>query len=373
MGKKKKVIIIGFGGHARSWLRQVKAHPDFELIGIVDTNTELLENVPKLGTGLDEDQAYISIEDACLYGEKPDLAIIATPIYTHHAIVQETMSLGINVICEKNMASTLAQGRQMVQAAIDHPELCTAVGTQNRFIRGFWCAQQFLAQEDCPIGELGLIKWYDNGYRGEKRWGWRRWLPEIYPEDQSPHWFDTLRAITGMDVVQIKADTFMPRYSEWFGASTMMANLALARPEDYNHRHEWVWVQLFGDWQLGGPPSSEFRFYGKKGQFSVESWGLALSLYPDLNDRRKVEEDAYLPIDAGPIRGTDYEGQGVILDQMSKGIDSNGKIQPDTNFREAFKAFACVMAAIKSSHSGQSVWVPDSWSDISGFDETGDN
>ncbi|MHA1368720.1 MAG: Gfo/Idh/MocA family protein [Promethearchaeota archaeon] len=362
-----KVVIVGFGGHARgSWLKRVKEHPDFELIGIVDTDTELLENVHKLGTGLDEDQGYISIEDACLYGEKPDLAIIATPIYTHHALVQETMKLGINVICEKNMASTIQQGRQMVQAAINHPELCTAVGTQNRFNIGFWCAQKYLQIPDNEreIGKLGLIKWYDNGYRGEKRWGWRRWLPEIYSEDQVVHWFDSLRAITGMDIVQIKADTFMPRYSKWFGSSTIMANIALARPEDYNHRHEWVWCHLFGDWQLGGPPSTNFQFFGEKGQFKIESWGLALKIYTDPHDRRKFEEDAYLPIDAGKVRGSDYTGQMVILDQMAKGIASGGKVQPDTNFLEAFKSFAVAMAAIKSSHLGKSVWVPDFWKDI---------
>ncbi|MHA1679485.1 MAG: Gfo/Idh/MocA family protein [Promethearchaeota archaeon] len=360
----KKTIIIGFGGHARSWLRNIKKHPDFELIGIVDTNTEMLENIGKLGIGLDEDQGYISIEDACLYGEKPDLAIVATPIYTHHSLVREVLGLDINVICEKNMASTAAQGRQMLQAALDRPHLCTALGTQNRFSTGFWAAQQFLKLEDCPIGKLGMIKWYDNGYRGETRWGWRRWLQEIYAEDQVVHWFDSLRCITGMDIVQVKADTFMPRYSTWHGSSTIMANLALAKPEDYHHRHEWVWAHLFGDWQLGGPPSTSFQFFGEKGQFKITGWGLEVNTYPDMNNRTKVEEDGYLPVDAGPVRGSEYEGQMVILDQMGKGIDSKGKIQPDTNFRESFKSFAVSRAAIKSSYTGQSVWVPDYWKDM---------
>ncbi|MBD3186107.1 hypothetical protein GF325_04700 [Candidatus Bathyarchaeota archaeon] len=363
-GSMKSVVIIGFGGHARSWLRRIKEHPDFELTGIVDTNTELLENVHKLGTGLDDDQGYISIEDACRYGEKPDLAIVATPIYTHHSLVRETMALGINVICEKNMASTLPQGRQMVQAAIDNPHLCTAVGTQNRFRYGFWCAQQLLSNPDSPIGKLGLVKWYDSGYRGETRWGWRRWLQEIYAEDQCVHWFDSIRCITGMDIVQVKADTFMPRYSTWHGSSTIMANLALAKPEDYHHRHEWVWAHLFGDWQLGGPPASSFNFYGEKGQFKIEGWGVALKLYPDPSNRTKIEEDAYLPIDAGGVRGTKYEGQMVILEQMSKGIDSGGKVQPDTNFLEAFKSFAVARCAIKSSHLGREMWVPDTWKDM---------
>ncbi len=324
----------------------------------------MLENLHSLVPELDDDQGYISIEDACQYGQKPDLAIIVTPIPTHHSIVREALELDLNVICEKNLASTLEQGRQMLQASLDKPHLCTATGFQNRFTSSFWTAQTYLTSPDCSIGKLGMIKWYDNGYRGESRWGWRRHLPEIYAEDQAPHWYDSLRSITGMDIVSVKADTFMPRYSKWHGSSTIMANLALATHENYKHRHEWVWCQLFGDWQLGGVPGHHFRFYGDKGQFGIETWGLSLGLYPDPKNRTKVEEDAYLPIDAGPVRGSKYAGQPVILDQMGKGIDSKGRIQPDTCFKEAFKSFSVAMSAIKSSHTGKAVWVPDCWADF---------
>ncbi|MFX0100706.1 MAG: Gfo/Idh/MocA family protein [Candidatus Hodarchaeota archaeon] len=362
----KKVIIIGFGGHGGGWLRHVRKHPDFEIIGIVDINTEMLENIDKIVPELDDDQGYMSIEDACLYGTKPDLAINATPIYCHHSIAREVLDLGINLISEKNMASTAAQGRQMVQKAIDNPHLCTALGTQNRFRNDFWAAQQLLKvpEDESPIGKLGFISWVDRGYRGEARWGWRRWLQEIYAEDQVVHWFDSLRAITGMDIVQVKADTFMPRYSKWHGSSTIMANLALAKKEDYNHRHEWVWCQLFGDWQLGGPPGSAFEFFGPKGQFKISPWGCEIKHYPDMNNRTKFEEDGFLGVDAGPVRGQPYTTQMAILEQMSKGIDSNGKIQPDTNFLEGFKSFAVSRAAIKSSYDGVAVWVPDYWKDI---------
>ncbi|NMC07417.1 MAG: Gfo/Idh/MocA family oxidoreductase [Candidatus Lokiarchaeota archaeon] len=365
---KKKVVIIGFGGHARSWLHSIKGHPDFELVGIIDVDTEMLENIGQLGPDLKNVATDTAIEDYVKFNEKPDLAIIATPIFTHHSLVREVLKLGINVICEKNLASTLQQGRQMVQAALDHPELCTATGFQNRFNPGFWSAKQYLAQEEPSIGELGFIKWQDFGYRGESRWGWRRHLAEIYPEDQCPHWFDVIRWITGMDIVQVKADTFMPRYSEWHGASTICANLALAKPGEYRHRHNWVWAQLFGDWQLGGPPHSSFEFFGKKGQFSVAGLGLDIKVYPDMSNRTKFEEDGYLPVDAGPIRGTKYTGQQVILEQMSRGIDSKGKIQPDTNFVEAYKSFAVSMCAIESSHAGKAVWVPDTWADFKGVD-----
>ena len=54
--------------------------------------------------------------------------------------------------------------------------------------------------------------------------------------------------------------------------------------------------------------------------------------------------------------GTNYTGQGIILEQMSRGINSGGEIQPMTNFKEGFKSFAVSMGAIESSFTGQVFW-----------------
>src|SRR5271157_83003 len=118
MADKKKIVNIGFGGQGRHWFREIQNHPDFELTGIIDTDTEMLEHLKEMTAGMvDNDQGYVSIEDCVQFGEKPDVAVIATLINTHHSIVRETMALGINTICEKNLASTIQQGRQMLQCA----------------------------------------------------------------------------------------------------------------------------------------------------------------------------------------------------------------------------------------------------------------
>jgi predicted dehydrogenase len=359
-----KTVIIGFGGHARgSWFNNIKKHPDFKLEGIIDSDTELLENVPKMIPGLTEDDCFMSIDDYVEMKGKPDLAIIATPIYTHHILVTEAMELGINVICEKNMASTIYQGRQMVQAAIDHPELSTAIGTQYRYFTKFWTAHKFFTTPaENPIGDISYIRWESAGNWGEKRRGWRRWLPEVYLEDMCTHWFDLLRYITGMDVVQVKCDSFIPKYSNWKGSSTTFVNLALANKKDYDNRHNWVWAQLYGDWQARGKNEGHgFHVYCEKGQAKItDSWGLELQLYKDA-DGHNIEEDGYMPQANIENLGTDFTDQAIILEMTKRCIQSKGKNQPGTNFKEAFKSFAISMAAIDSSRTGQSIWVPDYW------------
>ena len=358
----KTVIIVGFGGHARgSWLKSIKMHPDYKLVGIVDTDTELLQNVPSMGTDLAEDQAYRKIEEVVEHNPKPDLAVIATPIPTHHIMVKEAMDLGINVICEKNLASTIYQGRQMLQLALDHPELSTGTGFQRRYSTQNWTAKKYLQGPDNEIGQLSFIDWADAFSWGLYREGWRQWLQDLYAEDQMIHWFDLMRFISGMDIVQVKADSFIQNWSDWQGAPTVLANLALAKPEDYEHRHKWTWARFYGDWQHKGPQLDTWEFYGDKGRFKITGpWGLEVLKYTDAAGL-KWEEDGYMPQQDVENMGTDYDGQRIILEQMSRSIDSGGQNQPQTNFRDTFKSFAATVAAIESSRTGQSIFVPDYW------------
>ncbi|MHA1896162.1 MAG: Gfo/Idh/MocA family protein [Promethearchaeota archaeon] len=363
----KKIAIIGFGSQAQTWLKAIQRHQDWEVSGVIDTNTELLDHVPGLIPNLTEDDCFMTIDDMIALSDKgkPDAALICTPIYTHHVLVQEAMDLDINVICEKNMASTIYQGRQMVQAALDKPYLSTAVGTQYRYFTKNWTTHKFFTEPgENMIGDLAFIRIASAGNWGEKRRGWRRWLQEIYLEDMCTHWFDLLRYWTGMDIVQVYADTFIPKYSKWKGSSTVFVNLALAHKDDYNHRHNWVWAQIYGDWQARGPGFNSFMFYGEKGQAEQDPmWGMKVKLYLD-EDGTKWEEDGYLPQRDIMNLGTDYQGQEIILEMMSRSIDSKGKDQPDTNFIEGFKSFAVSMGAIESSRTGKAVWVPKYWEDM---------
>nr|MDO8110868.1 Gfo/Idh/MocA family oxidoreductase [Candidatus Sigynarchaeota archaeon] len=354
-------MIIGYGNIGHEWEKAIRHHPGWDLVGIVDTNTELLHNVPTMIPGMKDDQVFTSIEDAVKFGQKPDLAIVAVPIYYHHMIAKKVLDLDINVICEKNMASTIYGGRQMVECAKSKPHLCTAVDTQYRYQSKFWTAHQFFKQGVNPIGTLGMIKWESIDFRGEvaKPWWWAQ--QDIYLEDMSIHWFDLLRFTTGLDIVQVKADVFMPRYSDWQGSSDIHANLALAKPEDCDNRHNWVWCQFYGGFQRKGPSHNEFVYYGGDGQARITDLGMELKIYTDKTNNSKFEEDGYLSTDAGPIAGTPYTGHEVMLELMSQGIDSGGEKQPPTNFCEAFKSFAVTMACSESSRSNRTVWIPDYW------------
>ncbi len=364
--RKKTAVIVGYGGQGSYWHQEIKRHPDWDLIGIVDTDTEKLANVNAITRDeLDEDQAFTSIEECVQFGEKPDLAVNATPNYAHHGTSIEIMALGINVITEKNMAGNLVQGKQMVQMALDHPELCTALGTNYRYGVGPWTMRCFMEEctgPDSEIGELAYIDWEDYGFRGEKRWGWRRFLEDIYLDDVGAHSLDTLRYVTQMEYTQVQASNFIMRGKGdgWYGSTTSIGILGMAKPEDFHDRHKWVWVRFVGDWGRRGPTESKQDYAFTKGRAKNSMWGVETFISTDPNDSRIVEEDGYMP--RHDVEGFDQKvGQQVILEQMSRGIDSGGEIQPGTNFCEGFKSFSATQAFKESSYTGNAVWVPKYW------------
>ena len=108
-----KVLVVGSGGHALNhWRSQVYIHEDFEVSGVVDVDTELLNHVAKLW-GIEEDATATTIDQAMETGIKADVALICTPINTHHGLSIEAMRNGLHVICEKNMSHSMQAGLEM--------------------------------------------------------------------------------------------------------------------------------------------------------------------------------------------------------------------------------------------------------------------
>ncbi len=379
------IIIVGAGGHATTWKANINALPECKLVGIVDNDHFKLENQWKMW-GVREDCAYPTISDAVRYtDEKIDAAIIATPINTHHVLAIEALENGLNVICEKNMASTIEGARAMVKLAQAHPELCTSMGTQYRYRPTWWTLRQLLTGKELPIGKLSHIRGYYVHRQGEMRYGWRSYLRDIYAEDMLAHHVDVLRYSTGMEIVEVQAQVYKPRSSKWYGTSTVSLNLTFAPRGEESNKDKWVRGHYYGDWQSRGGPQlirSSFEFMGDLGSIAIEPsrepqkglWertattemvgepaGSELVAY--LDDPNLVSNTREVILKRQDIEGNPKNllDQQYILDELSQCIKSGGKQQPKINFEEGFRTFLVTQAAIESSRTGLSIWVPKYW------------
>jgi predicted dehydrogenase len=111
-----RIAIVGLvHDHARGMIPRFSGRGDVELVGIVEPNQELAASYERefhLAPGL----FYPSI-DALVAKTKVRAVAIFTSTYGHRAVVEKCASLGLDVMMEKPLATSLAHALAMAAAA----------------------------------------------------------------------------------------------------------------------------------------------------------------------------------------------------------------------------------------------------------------
>ncbi|MFC1672300.1 Gfo/Idh/MocA family protein, partial [Planctomycetota bacterium] len=107
-----RVGVIGLGmgcGHVKTF----QSHPNAEVVAIADVNEERLHPLKdELGVPV----GYTSGEEM-IRNETLDIVSVCTPNKFHKPLTLEALNAGCHVLCEKPMAMSAAEGREMVAAA----------------------------------------------------------------------------------------------------------------------------------------------------------------------------------------------------------------------------------------------------------------
>jgi predicted dehydrogenase len=409
------ILIVGSGGHAtKHWLSQINIHGDFKVTGVVDTNPGVLETINNVW-GVPEDAGSYTIDEALQTGIKADIALIASPIETHHGLCIEAMRNGLHVICEKNMAHSMQAGLEMTRCAIEHPELATVVGHQYPY----WRRLNWAIRKAIGTGQLGQLDNIQCDFNPSGSWnpatptrnGWRRFLDHDYLEDWAIHTLDLFRYFTAMDPVVLSAELWRPSWSKRYGTSSINVRMKMASTSEYEGEtplvcsdetdrarrlwkngktpDTWVHAQYTGHAEgMGAMEHGEhWKIQGNKGSIEYMDGGYSktdkLRMYThdyDLNsDQKDVPkqlnwtESNLQPyptdLECGPAaqwKGdnteNEYDSGVFILEEMKQCIESGGKLKPLRCFENCIKTFAISMAAIESSqHGGQPIFMPDFW------------
>ncbi len=186
-------ILIGLGTMGSYHLRVLQAHPEAELVALVDPEEER-RTAATASSGV---PAFASLEDA-LAATGADFACVATPAGSLAPTAHEALAAGLGVLVEKPMALTVRDARALVEDA-DARGALLAVGLVER------CNPAVLAlRQHLDSGEAGRI------YQVHAR----RLSP--YPGRQSPtgvaldlatHDVDVIRYLLGSEVERVYAET----------------------------------------------------------------------------------------------------------------------------------------------------------------------
>jgi predicted dehydrogenase len=410
------VLVVGAGGHSLHWRNQMGIHGEFKPSGVVDINPDVLDNAPDVW-GVAEDAVATTIEGALNLGVAADVALVCSPIDTHHGLAIEALRQGLHVICEKNMAHSMQAGREMTRCALEHPKLATAVGHQYPY----WRPANWAIRKAIGTGQLGKLDSIDCNFAGSGFWGpgsptragWRRFLDHDYLEDWAVHTLDLFRYFTAMDAVTISADLWRPHWSRRYGTTSINVRMQMAPRASYEGEEPLVHTQATEDarrrWRNGRIPDDwvraqylghaetmglfelgeHWRIQGSRGSIEFSEGrdrraGIrmfthdrnldatpATDLHPE--DPLQWTESNLAPyptdLECGPAaqwRGDnteeEFDNNCLILEQVKQCIESGGTIKPARCFESTLKTLAIVMGAIQSSQrGGEPVFLPDLW------------
>lgn len=154
--KKLKIGMISFAhaGHPDSYLKELLAHPDVEVVGIAD------EQKGRVQKHLDKHQLTYYADYRELLQTNCDAVVIGSE-YVHHAeLTIEAAKQGKHILCEKPLGLSLEEMQQMIQVCREHSvQLMTAF--PSRYFSAMVEAKEAIERGD--IGEVLAIKGTNRG------------------------------------------------------------------------------------------------------------------------------------------------------------------------------------------------------------------
>ncbi|MEI6915815.1 MAG: Gfo/Idh/MocA family oxidoreductase [Armatimonadota bacterium] len=162
-----RAAIIGTGSQGTLLLNQALKAPGVKFVATCDIYPPHLEKSLILADGAEGYEDYRKL----LERKDIDAVIIATPLHMHAPIAIDALNAGKNVFCEKMMAITIEDAKQMGRTARDTKKLLQ-VGHQRRvndtYTRGFQAIHA-----DNALGKITQVRaqWHRNG-------SWRRAIPD---------------------------------------------------------------------------------------------------------------------------------------------------------------------------------------------------
>ncbi len=282
MPKRLKIAILGTGFMGRVHLEAVSRLGHVEVAALWTTN---LERGSKLAGQFSVDRVETDL--GRILDDPTILAVhVCTPNAFHAKAAKDSLEAGKHVVCEKPLASSVAEAEAMVALA----EAKGLRNCTNHNLRFYPLVQQMRRmREDGDLGEILVVQ---GGYAQDfllydTDWNWRLDVKESGPScamaDIGSHWCDMAEHVTGLRITELCADlnTFHKtrrRPKEWI--ETFAGKLDQPRElEDFeviNEDFGSVLVHL-GEQARGSFTAGEV-FAGRKNRLSLEVYGTKASV-----------------------------------------------------------------------------------------------
>ncbi len=195
--------LIGTGLMAQEHIRNLRLLPEARIVSLADPVPASLDWARRtLGQDADGVQAFADVT-AMLRGPALDAVIVASPNFTHHAVLQPLLDTALPILCEKPLATTVADARAVARRAAARDAVFW-VGMEYRFMPPL---QRFIADlHDGRAGRLQRIAMHEHRFPFLPKVGdWNRFSRYTGGTmvEKCCHFFDLMRCIIGAEPVRV--------------------------------------------------------------------------------------------------------------------------------------------------------------------------
>jgi len=213
-----EVIVVGLGLRGRDWIREVRASPEFELVGCVDTDREALAAVENLS--VPASSCFQDLNEA-IDRTSCRAVIVATSADQHVGPCESSIARDLPVLVEKPFALSLTDARRLVQLS-EQQKVPLLVAQNYRYLRSFRAARRIIAE--ARLGAVHLISCQyfrpPHDVRSHRR------LEHTVLFAVSVHHLDALRYVLGTEVTNVAAESFTQRPDESPSGASFRAMLS---------------------------------------------------------------------------------------------------------------------------------------------------
>lgn len=303
---KVNVGIIGLGAVGERLLKQFLANPDTEVVAINDVNEERMEEVRR--TFVDA-TPYTNHKDL-IADESVHLVYVAVPPKFHHAIALDVLEAGKHILCEKPLANSYEEAKEMAEKA----NVAGVVNAIN-FPLPYSSPIQLL-EEKVKNNEIGQVKRIDfkmHFTAWPRAWQQNPWIAKReqggFIREIMPHYIQVIRQIFG-DVKEVQSHIDYPENEEDCETG-IIARLELENGTP---------VSINGLSGIGKKEDVALRLYGEEGVLSIINW--TTLTYSSLTEEESV------------VAHRDREAKMPLVDELVKAV--SGEPAHLVTFEEGF-------------------------------------
>ncbi|MCH1625585.1 Gfo/Idh/MocA family protein [Ferdinandcohnia quinoae] len=256
--KKIRVGVIGLGAIGERLIKGFTAHEKTAVMAVVDTNSSRAKEVAgKLG-GISWYNNHLEM----LEQQALDIVYVAVPPKFHHKIVLDVIEKGIHVLCEKPLANSVSEAREMMERA-ETAGIIHAMNFPLNYSPEVFTLEKLL--KDKYIGDLRRVELTMHFPEWPRPWQRNEWVGEReqggFVLEVGVHFIQLTNRLFG-NITYLHSQLELPENREKCETG-VIANLEICDGTPFT---------INGISKIAGEERIAYTIYGTEGTLSLVNW-----------------------------------------------------------------------------------------------------